>query len=462
MSKLLIVSYFNLRESLLCAANALQDTGYQISHYPLLEKKLLLPEIWPSDFAQIVSKENPHIILWWYIGVPYEQLAKAISSIKKSIEPGSSPIHILYNWDDPYVWTQSSNEMSLKASLFDMVFVSCEQTLEKYISHGTQQAFYLLPGFDLGLHYFTIREDVPKKYQSDVSICCTNLYNNDSIYPDQLNPNRFKILQEIYAHVEHQQQPDIDFAIYGPEQLGTLFPKSYRGQVPYDETRLVFAGSKINICTHVVGNQKGYMSERVPLILGSGGLLWMDRVPQSLLTEEHATFIDSEKRVVQQVKDLLKLEFKLQLDEKRTKGFQWASQHLTWRHWADKVHSKIMSYRFTKNLSLIPEIPKTFDHVAYKWENFRNHTTLFTRRECWNHWHQIGQHFPGSLRCTLSAHPPVSTFELASDTPRLNLHEMEFVIQIDKVRHNIFKIPELMKMNKLRFVYPLELYWKNV
>ena len=239
MSKLLIVSYFNLRESLLCAANRLQDKGYIISHYPLLEKKMVMPDTWPSDFAQIVSEERPDVILWWYIGVPYEQLASAISSANSLF--ATKIMHLLYNWDDPYVWTQSKNEMERKSSLFDIAFVSCQQTLERYKTHGTARAVYLLPGFDLGIHYYTSREDVPKKYQSDISICCTNLYNNVAIYPDQLQPTRFEIVRALC------DVADIDFAIYGPENLRDLFPKNYRCEVSYNETRLVFAGSRINI-----------------------------------------------------------------------------------------------------------------------------------------------------------------------------------------------------------------------
>ena len=452
MPKLLIVSYFNLRESLLCAANALQDKGYEISSYPLLERKTSMPDQWPSDFAQIISEERPDIILWWYIGVPYEQLASAISAANAS----GKIMQILYNWDDPYVWTQSTNEMDRKASLFDIAFVSCEQTLERYKSHGTAHAVYLLPGFDLGLHYYTPREDVPEKYRSDVSICCTNLYTDDSMYPDQLHPTRYEIVRALYEKYKYSP-PEIEFAIYGPENLQNLFPKCYRGEVSYPETRLVFAGSRINICTHVVGNQEGYMSERVPLILGSGGLLWMDQVPQTLITDEHATFIEkSRDNIVQQVKRLLDSD----LVKLRKSGFRMASQNLTWRHWAEKVHSEIMKRGYCT--TRVPEIPDSFDHVAYQWENFRNHTTLTTREDCWNHWRRIGQHCGGaSIRCTMER-PQDSTCSQGQKIVQyqpLTLKEMDFILQADKVRQSTFKIPKLVEMEVL---CPLQLYWKNV
>ncbi len=455
--RLLIVSYFELRESLLCASNALKNRGYDVSYYPLLEKKQLYKQNntgWVDDMTAFCRNKQIEVILWWYIGVPFADMKTVCENTRLTDCPA---IHILFNWDDPYVWTDHENEMPDKASLFDLAFVSCQSSLELYERHGTGKAIYLLPGFDLGLHYYTPRDQVPAKYKSDISICCTNLYIDQQRYPDQLKPTRYDIVQELVKH------DDIDFAIYGPESLKELFPDHYRCQVPYNETRLVFAGSKINICTHVVGNQQGYLSERVPLVLGSGGLLLLDKVQQTVITDQECIFITDYQvagQIIEQVRALLNCTNPKDLESRRQKGFNMATTSLTWNHWADVIdrHLRPLCMKYYELLPLEP-VPQTFDHIMYKWENFRNHTSLQTREQCWQHWIYCG-------------HSTILRYGLPNDTVSIGRHcteqlamnDMKTLIALHNVHHNPRKLQALDKYSSKRLNTTkriMELYWAH-
>ncbi len=184
----------------------------------------------------------------------------------------------------------------------------------------------------------------------------------------------------------------------------------------------------------------------------------MDRVPQNLITEQEATFILKSEDIVQQVKNLLEMSEgnPTALEEKCKTGFRLACQNLTWKTWEEKVHREIMNKSHLEQTT----VPDMFAHESYRWEKFRNNTTIITKEECWNHWCHIGQYC--GFRCTIfDRSPPLGQAHQQFDTPYpqpLNLKEMQFVIQANKVRHSVFKIPKLADM---KLHSPLRLYWKN-
>lgn len=418
--RLVIVSYYDLRESLLCASIELQKLGYQVTNYPLLEKKSNNTNDYVQDMIHSLSIINPQFILWWFIGIPFKDLKIICDNFVNAK-------HLLFNWDDPYVWSDPVNEMPQKSSLFDIAFISCEDSIKLYekYSNGKCHAVYQLPGHSLGIHYYTLREQVPQKYHSDISICCTNLYSDTLMYPNQLKPTRLEIVNALsqYCQSSMSNEDNIDFAIYGPEYLRDLYPHNYRFQVPYNETRYVFAGSYINICTHVISKvsarnevpenlvllsenlvpksvllpenlvsfgSHGYLSERVPLVLGSGGLLWMDKVPQDLISDKECIFIENNVEIINQVKQILQIQKTnpQKLQQMRRHGHDLAVSKMTWGHWAKTIDDSIRLYQSTIITKMIPD---NFDHVAYKYINFGNYTSdeLQSRQNCWNHYCQM-------------------------------------------------------------------------
>jgi hypothetical protein len=182
-------------------------------------------------------------------------------------------INIYFNWDEPFNW--DSCELYNKAKLLDAVFICCEETLPKYIEHGTKESYYCLPGYDKNIHTPLFFDDSNEEnYKCDISICCTNLYEDPILHKDQY-VQRKELIDTIY---NNQNKYGYTFFIYGGESLKNLYPQSYKGFVSYNNTNYVFNYSKINICTHVQCNKNMYLNERCILIAGSGGLLFIDPV----------------------------------------------------------------------------------------------------------------------------------------------------------------------------------------
>lgn len=395
-----IICYYEIRDSLMSAARALSaeyscstevaeqrcirndDTTTRVtfSHYPLLEARQefsddedkilynfqdqLAARMIPEDVSFTCGSGDDDvavILLWWYVGGISPELIRRMMLAADGASVHGRAIHVMYNWDDPYVWTDGSNDMKSKAPLFDVALVSCQESCAWYVNAGVRMAaVYCLPGFDPEVQTTKDGSGIDDSGSVDVSICCTNLYENKKTFPEQLSPSRKAIVDAFAA------QSDVTFRIYGPATaFAEKYKENYGGELRYTDTHKAFANSRLNICTHVVGNRMGYMSERVSLVLGSGGLLWMDRVPQALLTEEHVAFIEMDEntdsdsafssapaRILQQAKRLLAPENAAVLEAKRQQGRALALQRLTWFSWARRVKKYI---EFSVARSFTPE-----------------------------------------------------------------------------------------------------------
>ena len=414
---ILIISYYELRESLLSAAHALRDLGCNVTSYPLMEHKndlgigTTLIEHFKRFVDTMQAKQNAtyHAALWWYIGVSYDVMLQ----LKQQMD--TNTLQLLFNWDDPYMWTQPECQMQLKASLFDISFATCEATLTRYAAAGCKRATYLLPGFDMGIHYPLLPSEQKiqlPQYDCDISICCTNWYKDKQTYPDQSIPTRYEITTKIAQYLRttnntrNTKQKKFTFAIYGPEYLQTEFQEFYRGPVSYMNTRNIFARSKINICTHVVGKMRGYLSERVSLILGSGGLLWMDDVPQTLIRRGvHFIPIDRAVDPIEQIQSILDMPTDT-LQKIKSAGFELAASKLTWSHWADAVvtamfaNSTMMTINTRNDTNVISkDITASNNNIAenYLITNFNGHTNVDS--QLWHeHWVTCFAKMPSTAR----------------------------------------------------------------
>jgi len=176
--KIALIGYYELKESLLSAANELQAIGYDVVGYPLFQlafdshSKI-------SDYAthlhDFIATENPQIVLWWFTGIPYGYMTRIRNSF-------STKLFALFNWNDPFDWTPFQLEMShidKKAALFDIVFSSCEESAGKYLENGASSALCLFPGHDVTC------DKPPDNYEYDVVFGITNEYADEQIYGDQ-------------------------------------------------------------------------------------------------------------------------------------------------------------------------------------------------------------------------------------------------------------------------------------
>lgn len=291
--KLCIVSYYELRESLKCAADSLSLFGYDISYFPYYAymNKPNFVEI----FIEKIKKENIKYVLWWVMNIELPLFIQ--------IKNETNVTYLYFNWDEPYNWTIC--DVVNKMKYIDAAFVTCQETLDTYIKNGTKNAICLYPGFSDKIHYINNNYDhnIFQKYSCDISICCTNLYDDDNLYPNQYI-KRKELIDAIY---NAQDKYGFTFNIYGSGPMKNLYPKSYKGFINYHDTVHVFNYSKINLCTHVLCNKGEYINERVILVGACGGLLLVDHVKdidKVFKVNEEILILDKEN-YIQQIVNIL-------------------------------------------------------------------------------------------------------------------------------------------------------------
>jgi hypothetical protein len=335
--KVLITAFYDLKESLLSAANALNKyEDIEIISYPLFKYAHDAHDSqhdYADRFVEFIEDNKPDVILWWFIYIPDDDFEKIIKS-----EPCSKIKQVFFNWDIYHDWEQTSYKNKIK--YFDCVFVTCEGTLSKYTESGAKKSIYCPPGYDPQIHYMILDPDIDPDYEQfecDISICCTNLYDPET-FPDQYI-NRKTLIDEIY---NNQEKYGYRFKIFGPDRLKELYPNSYSGFVKYHDTNKLFNYSKMCLCTHGVFSENKYMNERDAIILGSGGLLYVDPVcglDELLDIENECVIIEPDvKNVPQQIKYILD-----NYDDYyivRYNGKQ-KSKQFTWDKWAEIIYNHL-------------------------------------------------------------------------------------------------------------------------
>lgn len=320
--KICFTSYYGLRDSLLCAANALIRLGYTVNDYQLLHN-MKTKENYVHDIINFINDNQIDIILWWFINIKTDDMDYIVKNTKC--------INIYFNWDEPYNWVHC--DIASKAKLWDIVFVCSEEKLADYIKYGTKKAIWLLPGYDPIINCLLKNDDIANKYDCDISFICTNLYENTDEYPDQIF-ERKKLVDELYkSHTENK----FIFHIYGPKFLETIYPLAYRGYITYDNQNLLFNKSKINLCTHV-NNKYKYLNERCIMIAGSGGLLLVDNIKGINEILDENSYIVIENNISQQVLSILD-NYDKYID-KRLKLLCCSVQY-TWDKWAETIHNNL-------------------------------------------------------------------------------------------------------------------------
>ena len=446
MKKITIICYYELKDALASAGQALEDLGYQINSYPLFQTihdvndKM---ENYFEKFDDFLTRTKPDIILWWYFYILVNDLRK----IK-----GKHPdiYHIFFNWDDPYSWAGDSH-LPEKCQFLDLAVITCKETLDCYTKNGAKKAIFCPPGYDPKINF---RQSVDNKYKCDLSFCCTNLYQDKKHFPDQVI-NRKKLIDELVKDSE------INFHLYGPDFLSKIYPNHYKGLVVYKDLNKLFNSSKINLCTHVVSNKDGYINERTVLVLGSGGLLLVDQVKglDDIIPTDCFIFLDTENYVTQ-IKKILNSDY----DSVRINAENFARDNLTWKHWAKKIHFEICHDFFD------PE----FYQKKYELGGNSSNPKIRDFRECiarpqeflipgkiqdlWEHWKSVGYEL-GHMCYPSSQEKNIIT--MMNDTEDINVmstfnmihKEDQTLLGIHKLQQISVRSPEI-DVNKL-----LELYF---
>jgi len=344
-NNILIIGYCGLEDGFLGGGKALNKIGYNIFFFPylsyIMDNNLEVNNILKSE----ITSKNIDICLWWNNSIKYDD-------IKNIIDSSSNIKNITYNWDafiydyKKYdestikIWEKIIINNNNKYPLMNHVF-SCfeKEILYNNNNNNNISISYLPPGFDKDISYYYKDE----KYECDISIVCTNLYDDIEQFPDlSTNITRYEIVNKIY-----QNRNNINFHIYGPDKFKDIFPECYKGFIKYNDCYKVFSNSKINLSIHPIINELNekisnaeYFSERVPQILGCKGLL----VTNSYFSDKfknNIDYINIDNNIDWYQKLLNILENSNSYDHIRESGYKTVCKYYQWNNWANILDQKI-------------------------------------------------------------------------------------------------------------------------
>ncbi len=338
---LLLIGYCYLGDGFLYASKALEKLGYKISFFPYLSYMMDKVDNIDNILINKIKEENIEVCLWWCNHITYNSYSLILNSLKES---NIKPINYFYNWDfslfnyekyNANYWKDSIEEKKLYYQLMDHIFTCYQREIDYFKKSLSNKITYAPPGFNSSIS----RYEYDKNYECDVSIVCTNLYKNQNEFPDDAtNITRREIIDKLY-----ENRDKINFHIYGYENIGKEYPDCYKGFIPYNNAYKVFSNSKINLSIHPivnelfdVGDEAEYFSERVPLILGCGGLLVTNSdLTNKLVKYKDYIYIDKNMDWFNLFLEIINNDEKY--DRIRKNGQQKALEHYQWDKWAMKV-----------------------------------------------------------------------------------------------------------------------------
>lgn len=377
-----LVTYYGIYDQFDFVKIAIEKLGYTVYDYPfkkIISEVKLEEDETTNDIDTAIHNSllnsakklldmKPKYMLWWNI-----DLSAVTMTDIHNYNPRTK--HLYFNWDEPYNFEMV--KAARKSRLLTSAFVTCDETTVKYTENGALSAYCVYPGFDPCTHYpywlkyyvwmhvmsvddydhgimndtYKMRKLITRdmnamvefinedfnvrEFQYDISFICTNLYEDELIYPDQI-VNRKYLVETIY---ENQSKYNYKLGIYGPERFRDGFPDSYSCFIRYHNTNDAFNLSKINMCTHVIGNKKGYLNERIFLIMASGGLLFVDPIESDVLINGYNCVFIDQNRVIKQIKSIL-INYN-RYTQIKVNAYLTAQKYC-WDNWGLTIHEKLL------------------------------------------------------------------------------------------------------------------------
>lgn len=274
MKKVLIISFYDLKDYLSCIKELIEEYYFEVFSYPLFRyaydanDKI---ENYKEHLDEYIKNINPDIILWWFIDVPTD----IFSYIKKQ---NKDIYYILYNSDDPI---NISKDLFDKAKIFDLVITSCKESMYLYKLYSNVKDVIFGPmGYDEGI-FFNLDDKLnneivlPEKeeFECDMSMIVYNLFECKEIY----NQTIYR-LDLINILINYCKEKNLKFKLYGVPILSQYFKEYYCGDVPYFKLNYVYNYSKINIISSPSYTKNLCLSQNLMSILGSGGMVLHDKI----------------------------------------------------------------------------------------------------------------------------------------------------------------------------------------
>lgn len=273
MKKLLFVVYYEVIDYLSCIKSCFEEYNFQVTHYPLFRyaydsnDKM---DNYTDHMNEFIKKHKPDIILWWFVDVPLDCF-KSIKSTNPDIT------YIMYNADDPI---NLSNDIFQKAKIFDLVVTPSRESIHKYKLYSNVKSVIHGPfGYDPSIYKKIEKVDMENyiseksKFESDISMFCHNLFLDRDYFNDQFIYKK----DLIDWLVEYCNANNRTLNLYGSHHFGELYPQLYKGDIRYIDQTYLFNFSKINIVQHSNKSHDQTINEYVMPILGSGGVMLVDK-----------------------------------------------------------------------------------------------------------------------------------------------------------------------------------------
>ena len=351
--KILIIGCYGLADGYKAMSNGIRYLGHNLAFFPLFAAQDVLKDKKRNkgynitrEVIKCIIGEELSVELPGYINVCKEKCdyvlvwhgvdcCEMYNKMFKAIKMNTSTKLIQLNWDPNPNFVKQLNSYY---GYFDYIF-SVNSKITNYLLKVKKykNAFHFNQAFDDEYSYFCKSDE----YKCDVSILCTNLYTNAMWKGKKIC--RKKLLDIIY------RDKSINLHVYGPEFLKKHYPRAYRGYISYMDSYLVFSNSLINLNISPVadsltdvfnGEECYYFSERLPQILGSGGLMVCDQSFGEFLKDGvHYVKIEKEEDILRIIKDVKENVDKY--DKIRERGADVAMKHLNSTIFGEYILGKI-------------------------------------------------------------------------------------------------------------------------
>jgi hypothetical protein len=343
MKKILIVSFYELKDYLLYIKELFEQYNFTVISYPLFRyaydsnDKL---DNYKEHMNDFIKENNPDIILWWFIDVPVEVFKYIKQNFKEKL-------FIMYNSDDPINLTK---ELFDKAKIFDIVITPCKETIHMYkLYSGCKVIMFGPMGYDPNLFKeITDTKDFQSEYDEfncDISMLFYNMFLDKSYYPTQVVYKK----DLIDTVVTYCTKNGIKLKLYGTPAIKEFFPQYYCGEVPYYKLNFLFNFSKINIISSPYREKSLLINEYMFSILGSGGLLMLDKTKdiETYLTNNQNCIMYDGRDFLAKINTILN-NYNNYGNVKK-KGLEFAKSN-TWDMWVENLVKEIGKLTFDKKL----------------------------------------------------------------------------------------------------------------
>lgn len=260
--KVLMIGGLRLADSLGTITRGLQKVGAYVEYIP---SRSIFREGNHKDVIRAVEKafsgSRFDLAFFWN---PKGEYPSGLATLAQ--KNGAQTVY--YTIDDPLAVDTGGNIAPFEC---DVVLTCCQDSVKKYQANGLE-AYLMYPPVDVDYHYCDYRSEIAV----DISFSVGNCYVKSRF--SQILADRRDIIRTLKgAGTIALYGKWADSGWGGPNGLPEM-EAQYKGFIPYDKLRKVFASSRINLNSHVRPDGFMYLNMRTFECLGSGGFMLSDAV----------------------------------------------------------------------------------------------------------------------------------------------------------------------------------------